>query len=161
VKETDERYTPPEILAAVLEFWPQGIGLDPCWSRESLVRARTRWTLEDDGLSEPWDGHGTIWVNPPFSNVAPWLLRCANVQGLDDEVLVICKADFTTTWAAYLWTADMVCIRSKRDQFLTPNKRLGSPTWGSVLAYWGLHVQRFRQVFTPFGKVLDLRKERT
>lgn len=69
---SDEWLTPPEILAALGPF-----DLDPCapvarpWSM-----AERHYTIDDDGLSLPWDGF--VWCNPPFGPEAErWLSRLA------------------------------------------------------------------------------------
>jgi hypothetical protein len=58
---TSDRYTPPQIFEALgLVF-----DLDPCSPRPAhSVPARKIYTIEDDGLRQPW--HGLTFVNPPF-----------------------------------------------------------------------------------------------
>jgi hypothetical protein len=69
--ETDERFTPAWLLAALGETYDTDpaspVGLD------TFVPATTRYTREDDGLLQPW--HGFVWCNPPFSNATPWAER--------------------------------------------------------------------------------------
>ena len=70
--KNDEWLTPPEILAALGKF-----DLDPC---SPIVRpwntAMRHYTVEDDGLSKPWNGR--VWLNPPFGKEAvKWLRRMA------------------------------------------------------------------------------------
>lgn len=62
--DSDERFTP----AWVFEHLGVEFDLDPCSpiAGGDCVPSRTRYTIEDDGLTQPW--HGTVWVNPPFSN---------------------------------------------------------------------------------------------
>ena len=66
--ETDERFTPKWVFAALgVEF-----DLDPASpvDAETHVPAKRKFTREDDGLSQPWEGF--VWCNPPFSNATPW-----------------------------------------------------------------------------------------
>lgn len=151
-KTSDERYTPQEILDAVAAFWPEGIDLDPCWAPGSLVKARTCWTTEDDGLEQDWSPHKTIWVNPPFSNVGPWARECAvngsSHRAIINEILLLTRIDFTTAWSRWLWDADAWLLRSSRDRFVVDGgQQLGTPTFGCVVAYWGPRVRRFERVF--------------
>jgi DNA-binding XRE family transcriptional regulator len=67
--------TPPEILEALYRVFRR-FDLDPCAPRKSrtVVRARTHFTAEDDGLSLPW--HGTVFVNPPYGRMlAAWIAK--------------------------------------------------------------------------------------
>lgn len=69
--DTDERFTPRWLFDALgLRFT-----LDPAAPAAPLghVPAVTRYTRADDGLALPW--HGSVWLNPPFSNVGPWAER--------------------------------------------------------------------------------------
>ncbi|WP_289054359.1 DNA N-6-adenine-methyltransferase [Carboxylicivirga marina] len=67
----DEWLTPPYITQALGEF-----DLDPC---SPIVRpwdtARKHYTIEDDGLTQPWIGR--CWCNPPYGNeTKKWLAKC-------------------------------------------------------------------------------------
>lgn len=63
-----ERYTPPEIAAAVRETLGE-IDLDPCTTttvNRTFIRAKRFYTKETDGLdreNSPWKGR--VYVNPP------------------------------------------------------------------------------------------------
>lgn len=71
--ETDEWYTPPDLLQAIgLVF-----DLDPCSPGAShWVPARRVFTRADDGLAQPWQG--LVFMNPPFGGRhghVPWLIK--------------------------------------------------------------------------------------
>lgn len=70
--KNDEWLTPPEIIKELGSF-----DLDPC---APIVRpwptASQHFTIEDDGLAQPWGGR--VWCNPPFGREAvKWLRRMA------------------------------------------------------------------------------------
>src|SRR5262249_24094329 len=70
---TSDWYTPPEYFKALdLTF-----DLDPCSpGPHHWVPARRIFTVEDDGLVQPW--HGLVFVNPPFggrNGHVPWLTK--------------------------------------------------------------------------------------
>ena len=69
-EETDERYTPQWLVRALGRF-----DLDPCSPVGGPLHGQaTAWlTKHDDGLAQPW--HGRVFMNPPFSNAAPWVAR--------------------------------------------------------------------------------------
>jgi hypothetical protein len=70
--ETDVWLTPPEITTALGPF-----DLDPCAAvGQPWDTAAKHYTIEDDGLTQPW--HGYVWMNPPYGkSTAAWLQRLA------------------------------------------------------------------------------------
>lgn len=68
---TDERYTPAWVFRALAETFDT----DPASpvNAGDCVPAKKKLTLHDDGLTAEW--HGFVWLNPPFSNAAPWADR--------------------------------------------------------------------------------------
>lgn len=69
--DSDERYTPRWVFDGLdVRF-----GTDPCSPLEGgdCVPADVKYTIANDGLTQPW--HGVVWVNPPFSNAAPFASR--------------------------------------------------------------------------------------
>jgi hypothetical protein len=74
-KPTDEWYTPVEVLDAVEAFFGQMIGLDPTSTPNSPAWARSafKMTALDDALSGRWSDAGPVFLNPPYSDPAPFL----------------------------------------------------------------------------------------
>ena len=69
--ENDTVLTPKYIFDALaLEF-----DLDVASSKSVYdeVNAKKRFTIENDGLAQPWNG--LVWCNPPYSNCSPWVDR--------------------------------------------------------------------------------------
>lgn len=62
--------TPPYITRRLPE-----VDLDPCSNPRSTVRALRSYSFESgtNGLLLPW--YGSVFVNPPFSYVDPWVAR--------------------------------------------------------------------------------------
>lgn len=63
----DDYYTPKDVFDALgLEF-DLDVSAPP--GGVPWVPAKRYYTLEDDGLTQPW--FGRVWMNPPYSNVTP------------------------------------------------------------------------------------------
>jgi len=64
--KTAEWYTPDSIVRDVERVFGGRIYLDPCSCAEAqrVVKARTFYTADVNGLMEPWHGP-TVYVNPP------------------------------------------------------------------------------------------------
>lgn len=68
----EEWLTPPEITMKLGPF-----DLDPCSPiNRPWPTAAKHYTIEDDGLSQPW--HGFVWCNPPYgTKTGDWLSAMA------------------------------------------------------------------------------------
>lgn len=56
--------TPQKYVDAILEFWGE-IDLDPCSNTDSIIPAKVKYILPQNGLAESWD-YDKVYVNPPF-----------------------------------------------------------------------------------------------
>lgn len=63
----DEWLTPPYVKEPLGDF-----DLDPCAPvRSPWTTAKKHYTIEDNGLIQPWEGR--VWLNPPYSDIEPWM----------------------------------------------------------------------------------------
>jgi hypothetical protein len=105
----DNWFTPAHILTAV-EAALGSIDLDPCChpSAPAYLRASRAYCLShgEDGLAAPWDAQ-TVFVNPPYSDVGPWLERCriATTKGARCVALVPTRPE-TRAWRRSVFLAD-------------------------------------------------------
>lgn len=75
------------------------------------------YTIRDNGLMLPWEGQ--VFLNPPYSNIRPWLARlAAHGRGL---ALVFAKTD-TAAFAQYVWPrANALLFIAGRLSFFRPD----------------------------------------
>ena len=167
----DDWNTPPEILDPIRGF--RAIALDPCANPTGVVAAACGIMPPDDGLAERWgdhaacgimppdDGLGLVFVNPPYSDVTPWIRKAAAEAARGVEIVMLLPADTSTRWfhgelvgrAAH--HADAILYYRRRVKFLGAN---GSPKFPSLLAYWGADSARFRDHFSPHGWIVRLER---
>lgn len=91
----DEWLTPPDIISALGTF-----DLDPC---APVVRpwemAAKHYTVEDDGLSQPW--FGRVWLNPPYGRETfKWMERLADHK---NGIALIFARTETQGFHAQIW----------------------------------------------------------
>ena len=128
---TDDVYTPPHIFERLgLEF-----DLDVCAPPGGLpwVPARRHYSVGDDGLTAPWEG--LVWMNPPYSDPAPWVKRwLAHPTGV--AIVPFAKSD----WFTDLWQrADALALATRPD--------------GSINLRWIKGKQNDHSVFMPVALV--------
>lgn len=104
---------------------------DPCSNARSHIRATTRYTIEDDGLSKNW--RGSVFVNGPYSNPLPWCRRLARHSF---AWCALWKLDPTTAWFEILAnTGAVIAPFRNRLKFERPDKPNITANFPSVLIY--------------------------
>jgi len=161
--------TPHKYVQAVRDCFGGQVDLDPCSNRHSIVRAKVSYALPDqDGLRESWD-FPTIYVNPPYGadrehglTIKDWLRSCAAAHERNrSEVLALVPvATNTGHWKHYVWgnATGVAFLYDTRLKFLVDGRDGGKGApMSCAMIYWGDRYQRFSDVFTEFGAVVDLR----
>jgi hypothetical protein len=98
VTTSDDYYTEPRIF----ERLGLAFDLDVCAPPGGVpwVPAASFYTQEDDALVKPWKG--MVWMNPPFSNPAPFVDKF--IAHADGVALV---PSSNGRWLTRLWETDM------------------------------------------------------
>ena len=129
--DTETWLTPPWILEALGPF-----DLDPCTPVDMPWKtAARRYTPEDDGLAQPWEGR--VWCNPPYGRKATdWLRKMADH---DNGILFIFARTETEMWHRWVWPrADAVLFLSGRVDFHMPDGSVRGNAGGpSALVAYG------------------------
>ena len=151
--ETDEYYTPREVLDAVADVLGE-IDLDPCAEAHgdrANVPARDHYTKKDDGLSKPWKGR--VFMNPPYGReVAEWVSCLVNFykSGEVPEAIALLAARTDTTWFKALdnWP---VCFVTGRLKF---SGAASGAMFPSAIFYLGtVHRAAFERRFAQLGSI--------
>lgn len=135
--QTDEWATPPELLRALDEA-VSGFDLDPCSGAEQQCIADSRYTAEDDGLSEAW--FGTVWVNPPYSDMDRWMRKAVNESHREDvgTILVLAPARTSTQWFHnYASKATATGFIEGRLTFGDPRDQVRNAPFPSIICVFG------------------------
>lgn len=127
---TDEWLTPPWMFEELGPF-----DLDPCSPiRRPWPTAREHYTLEDDGLRQPW--HGLVWLNPPYAQADRWMARLAD-HG--DGIALLFARTETVMWHTHIWPhAAGILFLKGRLKFHLPNgtiPRANSGAPSALIAY--------------------------
>lgn len=164
----DDWNTPRVICNLVERLGP--IGLDPCSNAGSIVPARVKWTIDDDGLSpsRPWSAtlfrssDEIIYVNPPYGRaIRHWVARADQEYSAGASVVGLLPARVDTYWwQRYVAaSAAAVCFWRGRLTFLGARDPAPFP---SALVLWTDESslrQRFREALAPHGWCVELRPE--
>lgn len=120
-----------------------GIGLDPCTTGDNPVEAVRFYTVDDDGLAQPWAGpewSPSIFVNPPYSKARePWVERCiAAGERRQKVILLVPAATDTRIFQKAASTSTAVVFIKGRVKFgtLRPNRRQHAASHPSALIGW-------------------------
>jgi phage N-6-adenine-methyltransferase len=153
--------TPPEVLAAIRDYFGAPIPLDP---------ATRFFTKTDDGLARPWKAG--VFVNPPYSKsdgekIPPIRLWIAKIhaeaeRGTEILALLPCGARFSTGyWQDHALVPELraVCFVRGRVNFI--DGRTGvqkkANTYDSMIYGFNADPERFAEAFRRLGACFDVR----
>lgn len=160
LKDSDRYMTPRWVVNLVIEQFGGVIDCDPAWDPLSEVVATHQFDARAgvDGLVKPWVGK--CYVNPPYSDVQPWVLRAVQHAATGGEVVMLVNASTDTTyWQSYVFEHATVCFLNRRVRFL----KAGSTTpianmCPSAIVYFGKNVAEFVSTWSPHGALVTRSK---
>lgn len=141
---TDEFGTPPEIFAR----FGSTCTLDVCATQGSSLCAEF-YTKKQNGLKQKW--HGTVWMNPPFSDIVPWCRKAYEYALAGGTVIALLPC-----WTDAPWFHEFVCngeitfLRGK----LSYVGRKGYAWFSSMVVVWSPATVR-RKATDPLIAKLD------
>jgi len=144
VNEGDEWYTPKWLFDALgIRF-----SIDVCAPLDrtfSSVPAERHFTIEDDGLAQPWEG--TVWCNPPYSKAEPWARRMIH----HGDGLLLTHVPMNAGWCIDVWEACDAIRLFQAMEFVRPDGTSQRPAWWLQLAAFGPAATEALARLQPLG----------
>jgi DNA N-6-adenine-methyltransferase (Dam) len=144
-----EWYTPGPVFDLVVATLGE-VDLDPCWHPGSPVRARVTYTVENDGLVQPWSGK--TYLNPPYGRgIGTWVVKLVDAYEAGDvgEGIALVPARTDTKWFRLL-DAFPRCFVGGRLAF---SNHENSAPFPAAIFYLGPNVERLAEVFGKLGEI--------
>lgn len=148
---SDEYPTKPDLWRPISDALG-GFDVDPASGCESTPIADTCYTVEDDGLSQTWDGR--VWLNPPFSDKTQWYRKAVNELNAGNAEIVVALApvDTSTQWYHNWFSqADVICWLEGRNWY----ESSGSPSFNTMVGVFGEPPQELIRVLERKGVVTE------
>jgi hypothetical protein len=94
---SDDYYTPKWIFDALGLHFDLDVASPP---HPTSVPCDRYYTQADDGLASPW--YGRVWMNPPFSNIPPWVERWLDHR----NGIALLPLSGACDWTRRIWSSD-------------------------------------------------------
>lgn len=154
----DERGTPMKTIRTLQRVIGGRFDLDPCSGAEPKPIAENRFTQEDDGLSQDWVGHDTVFVNPPYSNLEPWMEKTEtefkrNHPGAPELIICLLPGYTSSDWfQVHAAESDYLCLIDKRLQFAGTDNSAPFP---SIITIFGELDEDQLGIIRSLGRVYE------
>jgi len=123
--------TPPSVFAALSDrFGP--FDLDAAADEHNHLCADYRTEESGDPRCALWTG--TVWVNPPFGDITPWVQRAADYNG---RTVMLTPANTSSPWFRLAVNFASLYLPNRRIGFWHPREKIGSPDRDTVIWVFG------------------------
>jgi hypothetical protein len=161
LRDSDRYFTPRWIVDLVIEQFGGIIDCDPCSDPLSDIPATHRFDAREgvDGLVKSWVGK--CWVNPPYSDAQPWVLRAVQHAASGGEVIMLINASTDTSyWTSYVFEHGTVAFVNKRVKFTKPGSdKAVANLCPSAIVYFGPNVDAFIRTWQAHATIVTKIKE--
>lgn len=97
-KSKQDYPTPPEFVRAVEARFGK-LYWDLAATAENSKTGIRFLSPKDNSLSIKWHLYaGLLWLNPPFSNIAPWARKCRDEARMGAKILFLTPASIGSNW---------------------------------------------------------------
>lgn len=149
----NEWYTPVEFVDAARKVMGD-IDLDPasCEVANKTVKAKTIFTIANDGLSQKW--YGNVWLNPPYASdlIGKFANKTAeSKKDINQAIVLVNNATETQWFNTLIEVASAIVFPKSRVKFCMANGNTGAPLQGQAFIYIGAYPERFLKVFKKYG----------
>ncbi len=148
--DSEEWYTPDEIVERVKRALGGTIDLDPCADAQENILAKAHYTKDADGLKQEWNGK--VFLNPPYGQqIGKWIQKLVEEHrsGRTTAAVALVPSRTDTQWYAMLDDYPRCHIRGR----LTFKGAEHPAPFPSVVFYLGPDEDAFMQAFGDLGKV--------
>ena len=163
-EEGADDYASPPSLWRPLARAVGGFDVDPASGAESTPIAETRFTRDENGLEQPWQGD--VWLNPPFGDAPStgpskrekWLTKARNEANRDAvrSVTVLLPVDTSTQWFHnHVVEAPVLCLMGPgRLEFEGEKPEdTGNTSFATCIAVFGDPPEKLIESLEQFGAV--------
>ena len=153
----NEWYTPFDLLESVRVVMGS-IDIDPASSElaNTVVKANTFYTIEDNGLEKEW--HGNVFLNPPYSTdlISAFVNKLITEYGkerIKEAIVLVNNATETKWFQSLIKIASAVCFTFGRTSYWHAEGSQGKPLQGQAFVYIGNNPIGFGHEFAKHGWV--------
>jgi phage N-6-adenine-methyltransferase len=163
--------TPQEMVdgllryAVVKEIVPEGLPLLDVCASEQNKKCERFITEQQDTLATPWGDNNLCWLNPPYSNVQPFLNKAVAEAANGNYTVALLKNDCSTKWFHYAAknAIAVVYIMLGRIGFVSAlsGESVGGNNFSSVAFIFGPGRKGLRSLYVTKQKLGELANGKT